>query len=182
MHLYGEIRRIVKEGDRIELYRFLMIWAVVFGVFLTVEVYTGYVPAWFLIVIPPVMAAVVMGIVAGAGDKISRTFHGGPKAAWSAGERSAGDLEKIRFSKRQGRFEEALLLINEFLKQFPNNPEALFLKAQILHEGFGHDESARKCLQAILTEVPASEPLHRWANRYHEDITGAGLQEKDPSL
>ncbi|HOI74646.1 MAG TPA: tetratricopeptide repeat protein [Syntrophales bacterium] len=181
MSLFGEIRRIAKEADRIELYRFLLIWAVVFGVFLTVEVYTGYVPAWFLVVIPPVMAAVVMGIVAGAGDKISRTFRGGPKAAWSAGERSAGDLEKIRFSKRQGRFDEALFLINEFLKQFPKHPEALFLKAQILHEGFGHDESARKCLRAVLTEVPASEPLHRWADRYHEDITGAGLKEKDPS-
>lgn len=175
MSLYKEIRRNMKDGDRTEIYRFMMIWAFSFGVFLTIEVFTGMVPLLFLIFAPPIMAVIVMVILAKAGDSISRSFYRGRKAAWSNKERLAGDLEKIRFSKRQGRFNEALVLANDILKHLPHDPEALFLKAQILCEGFGYGESAKKCLEIIITEVPASEPVHRWASSYYKGIISEGV-------
>ena len=56
------------------------------------------------------------------------------------------------------------------------------MKAQILHEGFGYGESAKKCLEIIIKEVPASETLHRWALSLYEDITSKGEIGKDTSL
>lgn len=182
MSLYEEIRRQMKNGDRTEIYRFAMIWMVCFGVFLTIEVATGGIPLLFLFFAPPIMAVIVMVIIQKAGGSISRSFYGGRKAAWSVKEQLAGDLEKIRFSKRQGRFNEALVLVNDFLKHLPHDPEALFLKAQILHEGFGYGQSAKKCLEIIIKEVPASEPLHGWVASYYEGITSEGEMGQAPSL
>ena len=125
-----------------------------------------------LVFIPPIMAVIVMVIITKSGSSVSRSFYRGPKAAWSVKEQLAGNLEKIRYSKRQGRFNEALALANDFLKKLPNDPDTLFLKAQILHEGFGYDQSAKKCLEIIIKEVPASEILHRWATSLYEKISG----------
>lgn len=177
-----EIRRRMRDSDRTEIYRFAKIWMVCFGVFLTIEVFTGSIPLLFLVFVPPAMAVMVMVIITKTGGSISRSFYGGRKAAWSVKEQLAGDLEKIRFSKRQGRFNEALVLANDFLKHLPNDPDALFLKAQILHEGFGYGESAKKCLEIIIKEVPASEPLHLWASSYYEGIISEGEVGQDPSL
>jgi len=110
-----------------------------------------------------------------------RIFYGGRKATWSVKEQLAGDLEKIRFSKRQGRFNEAHVLVNDFLKHLPHDPEALFLKAQILNEGFGNGGSAKKCLEIIMKEVPTSETLHCWASSYYEGITRKGEMGGNPS-
>jgi tetratricopeptide (TPR) repeat protein len=116
------------------------------------------------------------------GGSIAGSIYGGRKACWNVKEKLAGDLEKIQYSKRQGRFNEALALANDSLKHLPNNPEALFLKAQILHEGFGQGESARKCLEIIIKEVPTSETLHHWALSLYEDITSKGEIGQDPAL
>jgi len=172
----------MKNDDRTEIYRFAMIWMVCFGVFLTIHVATGRIPLLFLVFAPPIMAVMGMVIIIKTGGSISRSFYGGRKARWSAKEQLAGDLEKIRYSKRQGRFNEALALANDSLKHLPHDPEALFLKAQILHVGFGHGESARKCLEIIIKEVPASETLHRWALSLYEDITDERKMRKDPAL
>jgi hypothetical protein len=128
------------------------------------------------------MAVIAMFIIKKTGGFIPRIFFGGRKAAWSVKDQLAGDLERIRFSKRQGRFHEAHVLVNGFLKHLPHDPEALFLKAQILHEGFGNCESAKKCLEIIIKEVPASETLHRWASSYYEGITSEGETGGNPSL
>jgi tetratricopeptide (TPR) repeat protein len=182
MSLYKTIRQEMKDGDRTEIYRFAMIWMVCFGVFLTIEVATGIFPLLFLVFVPPIMALIVMVIIIKTGGSISRSFYGGRKARWTVKEQLAGDLEKIRYSKRQGRFQEALALANDFLKHLPNDPGALFLKAQILHEGFGYGESAKKCLEIIIKEVPASEALHSWASSYYEGIINEGEIGKAPSL
>lgn len=169
--LYKEIRKRMRDGDRTEIYRFAMIWLLFVGVLLSIQVFTGKIPLLCLLFAPPIMALIVMVIIEKTGDTISHSFYGGRKAAWSLKEQLAGDLEKIRFSKRQGRFDEALALANDLLKHLPHDPEALLLKAQILHEVFGYGESAKKCLEIIIKEVPASEPLHRWASSYYEEIS-----------
>ena len=51
-------------------------------------------------------------------------------------EMFSADLEKARHSKRQNKFPEALKIVNGVLVEIPDYPEALYLKAQILWEGF----------------------------------------------
>ena len=171
MSPYKEIRHRMKNDDKTELYRFAMIWILCFGVFFAIEVFTRGVPLWFLVVVPPVTAFITMFIIKKASGLAGSSFYGGRKAEWSVREQLAGDLEKIRFSKRQGRFDEALLLATNYLKHLPQDPEALFLKAQILHEGFGYSESAKKCLEIIMKQIPTTDTLHSWVSSYHKDIT-----------
>lgn len=182
MSLYKEIRQKMKNDDRTGIYRFAMIWMVCFGVFWVIELSTGGVPLLFLVFAPPVTAVIVMFIIIKIGGLISRRFYGGRKARWNVKEQLAGELDKIRYSQSQGRFSEALALANDFLQHLPHDPEALFLKAQILHEGFGYGESAKKCLEIIIKEVPASETLPCWASSYYEGITSEEEMEKNPSL
>jgi hypothetical protein len=145
----------------------------------------GMLSLWVLVLvlvfIPPIMSLTHMVIIK-KGGSIAGSLYGGRKARWTAKERFAANIEKIRYSKREGRFNEALALTNDVLKQLPNDPDTLFLKAQILHEGFGFGESAKKCLEIIMKEVPASEILHRWASSLYEDITHEREMEKDRSL
>jgi len=171
MSLYKAIRQKMKDGDTIEILRFVRIWMFCFLAFLIFYVGTGRIPFLVLVFAPPIVAVMALIIIIKIGGSVSRSFYGGRKARWTAKEKLAGDLEKIRYSKRQGRFNEALALANDVLKHLHNDPEALFLKAQILHEGFGLGESAKKCLEIIIKGVPASEILHRWALSYYEGIT-----------
>jgi tetratricopeptide (TPR) repeat protein len=182
MSLYKAIRQKMKDGDTIEILRFVRIWMFCFLAFLIFYVGTGRIPLLVLVFAPPIVAAMVLAIIIKIGGSVSRSFYGGRKAAWSVKEQLAGNLEKIRYSKRQGRFNEALALANDFLKHLPNDPGALFLKAQILHEGFGYGQSAKKCLEIIIKEVPASETLHRWASSYYEGITSEGEMGKNEKM
>ena len=176
MSLNKEIKRRIRDHDKTDVFRFIRFWMLsllacaplillwAFGKI------TSLVLVLILVFVPPITAVMALAIVK-KGGSIAGSLYGGPRARWTVKEQLSGDLEKIRYSKRQGRFNEALALANDVLKHLPNDPEALFLKAQILHEGFGHDQSAKKCLEIIIKEVPTSETLHRWAASYYEGIT-----------
>lgn len=177
----------MKDGDIVEILRFVRIWMLCFGACcpLAIAWALGKIPLLVLVLVlvfVPLIMAVTGMVIIKKGGSISGSFYGGRKARWTVKEKLAGDLEKIRYSKRQGRFNEALALANDVLKHLPHDPEALFLKAQILHEGFGHGESAKKCLEIIIKEVPASETLHRWASSYYKGITREGETGQAPSL
>lgn len=171
MSTYGELKRRIRNADRTELYRFLVIWAVAFVTFWGIDIRTGGgVPVMFLIVAPFFTAVTSMFLINKAGGFFSRTFYAGKRSDWTPKERFAGDLSKVRTSKSEGRFSEALALVNDYLKKLPDDPEALLLKAQILHEGFGYNESSAKCLESILKKVSPSEYLHSWASNYYESL------------
>ena len=52
-------------------------------------------------------------------------------------ERFSCEINKIKYSKREGRFDQALQMVNNLLHQYPDFPEAMLLKAQILWVGYG---------------------------------------------
>jgi hypothetical protein len=81
-------------------------------------------------------------------------------------ERLAGELDKIRHCKRQKDFDRALYLVNQVIDKAPDLPEALFLKAQILWEGFGNVAAAERHLEKVIQLVDEKEPLHQWVLSY----------------
>ena len=82
------------------------------------------------------------------------------------------DLQKATYSKREGRFQEALSILDDVLAKDPEFADALFLKARILWEGFGNKGEALGCLKTVMQVVPEHETLHRWALSYRKEITG----------
>jgi len=85
-------------------------------------------------------------------------------------EQLSADLARTKESKRQGDFDQALRLVNEYLEKDPDYPEALFLKAQILTEGFGKSAEARRNLKKIMQMIPESEAFYRWALNYYNEL------------
>ena len=78
-------------------------------------------------------------------------------------------MAKARFSKGRKQFREALIIVNEILEKYPNFPEALLLKAQIVWEGYDNKELALRNLDMVMELVRDDAPIHRWAlNYYHE--------------
>ena len=80
--------------------------------------------------------------------------------------RLEGELDKIRYSKGQKDFDKALSQVNDVLAREPEFPEALFLKAQILCEGFGNVAAAERHLEKVMQLVSEKEPLHQWVLSY----------------
>jgi hypothetical protein len=109
------------------------------------------------------------------------SFLGGMLSGWTAKEVSlreqlSGDLEKARYSKRNNRFDEALNIINGVLERDEDFPDALFLKAQILWEGFEKPVESKNLFRRVMLLVPVGEHLYRWSSEYIDRIT---LKDKE---
>ena len=96
------------------------------------------------------------------GNLSGRMFLG-PKSNRSIQERLSGDLSRARVQKMNGNYEEALSIIDNILDQVPNFNEALFIKAQILFDGFKDSKGAKECLSKILETESECSNLYRWA-------------------
>jgi tetratricopeptide (TPR) repeat protein len=87
-------------------------------------------------------------------------------------EQLAGDLNIAKHHKLCDRFDEALIKIEDVLARDPDFPEALFLKARILREGFEDREAAKTCLLKIIKVEPDKDaPFHRWALDFYRQLS-----------
>jgi hypothetical protein len=77
------------------------------------------------------------------GEGAGNTLFGLGRRTIGIRERMAGDLNVVRYHKLCNQFEDALLKIDAVLAKDPDFPEALFLKAQILWEGFEDRQAAK---------------------------------------
>jgi hypothetical protein len=67
---------------------------------------------------------------------------------------------------------DALIKIEEVLARDPDFAEALFLKAQILWEGFEDCKAARECLLKIIAVEPVEKTVfRRWALNFYEELS-----------
>jgi tetratricopeptide (TPR) repeat protein len=173
-----------REKDVARVIRFLMWYGVLLGALVTIGGFSGlpvFTLRFFLpIAIIPLPLCILSDYVV---ERLGSGF-GGVLSGWisrrlTTRESLAADLEKARYSKREGRFKEALAIVNGALDKEPDFPEALFLKARILWEGFGNREGARGCLKKVMEAVPNDETLHRWALNYYHEITKTDIPKEE---
>ena len=72
-------------------------------------------------------------------------------------------MDRIRLLKAKRSFDEALALVNDVLDQDPDIPEAIYLKAHVLWEGFKNPWGAECCFRKVLELTEDSELVHCWA-------------------
>jgi len=77
---------------------------------------------------------------------IAGGLYDGRKPIWSIQEQYSADFSRARVQKMSKNYNESLMIIDKVLIEQPNYNEALFLKAQILAEGFDDIYDAKKCL------------------------------------
>ena len=122
----------------------------------------------------PVSAAVSMvsvmisGLIGGGSVNL---LYGTGRRNIDVRDQLSGTMSQARCHKMRRDFGEALTLIEEVLDKDPNYPEALFLKAQILWEGFEDSTGTKVCLNKVIKIVPnKGESVHRWASQLLSDI------------
>ena len=97
------------------------------------------------------------------GKTASGLLYGGGKSMINLQERLEGDLQQARYHKMNQRYGEALQFVDGALNQAPDFPDALFLKAQILWEGYQDSRTAKECIREVMQLLPTTdEPLYRW--------------------
>ncbi|NVL89642.1 MAG: tetratricopeptide repeat protein [Desulfobacterales bacterium] len=107
------------------------------------------------------------------GGAVSKTLFGMHKREWSLREQLSGALNQAMLHKSQKRYDQALRTVNGVLDKDPDFPDALFLKAQILLEGFGNTEAAKGYLKKVMEAVPNNRAaIHRSASRLYHELTG----------
>ena len=114
-----------------------------------------------------VIGIVVTAAGLAAAGRLERLFY---IVAWrrrggfSLRERLESDLQQIRYHKMRKEWDIALRKANDVLMQDPDYPEALFLKAQIVWEGFGNRGSAVSNLERVKTTVDDhASSIYRWS-------------------
>ena len=112
------------------------------------------------------------------GGGVINVFYGLGRRTIGTRERMAGDLNVVRFHKRSGKFDEALLKLEAILARDPDFPEALFLKAQILWEGFEDRYAAKECLLKIIKVEPDKKAVfHRWALNFYRELSNQKIEQ-----
>ncbi len=128
----------------------------------------------------------ILGLIAGAivalfvslitmylSDKIGAfagVIYRGSSHDWKLREKLAGDINQVRNYKIQKQFNMALRIVNGVLEQDSEFPEALFLKAQILWEGFEKADEAKVCLKKIMEVTPRDDTYHHWASTLFDEV------------
>ena len=106
------------------------------------------------------------------GEGAVNTLYGLGRNTIGLPERLAGDLNVVRYHKLCNRFDQALLALEEVLAKEPDFPEALFLKAQILWEGFDDREGAKNSLVKIIKVAPDEKAVfRRWALNFYRELS-----------
>ena len=141
----------------------------------------GYLAGGFFGALAGLLAAMAVSAVVGSATTIFTGAVGGGavNALYGMGRRTislrdrlTGDLNVARYHKQRKRFDDALLKIEEVLAKDPEFPAALFLKAQILWEGFEDRWASRECLLKIIKVEPDKDALfHRWALSLYREMT-----------
>lgn len=152
--------------------RFFMLLGILNSALLTIFAYTRAFSIYMHLSTIPLSLLIIVII-----EKLG-SFFGGGLSGWALGlqdprDQFAADLEKIRECKRTGHFPEALHLANKILRQDPEFPDVLYLKATILWEGYGNAEGAKGCLKKMKEKLPENETLYRWASSYYDEIMEA---------
>ena len=166
-----------RQRERVTIVRFVMFYLIILGVLLTIVIWNHgklftFKDAMVISLCAIPLCVVMVYVVERFGSGLGSFLSGWSSRRPNIRETLAAEIAKAKYSKREGRFQEALTIIDGVLKKDPNFPDALFLKAQILWKGLGNKGVAKKYLKKVMQLVPKEKTLHRWASSYYDEITG----------
>ncbi|MBU1737083.1 MAG: hypothetical protein KKG35_03005 [Proteobacteria bacterium] len=112
-----------------------------------------------------------MASAGGLGGSVANRLYGTCQRTRTIVDQVAGDLDRIRHLKRAEEFSKALVMVNNILVTVPGYPEALYLKAEILREGYGNRKETIKCLREVMRLTNFTDKVHRWAVNMLDEVT-----------
>lgn len=122
------------------------------------------------VILCTILAFSTVHLAGGIGGVVGK-LYGGRDPIWNVQERYSSDLSRTRVQKMKGNYNDARMIIDTVLAEQPGFNEALLLKAQILAEGFGDNQEAKKCLTRILQTEPKYTQLFHWCETLYRELT-----------
>jgi hypothetical protein len=117
-----------------------------------------------------VISTIVMFLMDAVSGAASGLLSGRREAVWTIREQVQGFLSQARFNKENRDYPAALSFVNKVLEKDPDFAEALFLKAQILWEGFGQSHAAIQFLEKVLSLEDENKVVQNHALLLHHDL------------
>jgi tetratricopeptide (TPR) repeat protein len=128
-----------------------------------------------------VVSPLIMLILEKFGRSTASFLYGGGYGSWSKRDQLRGDLNTVKHHKMRKEYDQALEVVNRILKIDPDFSEAIFLKAQILWEGFENTAASKGYLKQIIeTKKDKDETIHRWASTLYDELTAIEKEKKPP--
>jgi tetratricopeptide (TPR) repeat protein len=173
----------LKNIDLIAWSQFIKFFVWLFGPLCIVTLfYFGIKGIVISFVVSIVITPVVMFVLDKFSGGTSSLIYGGGQGTWNQREQLAGDLNTVKYYKMRKEYDQALKAVNNILKRDPEFTEALFIKAQILWEGFENSATAKANLKKIIgIKKDKDEPIYRWASNLYDELTETE-RNKEPDL
>jgi hypothetical protein len=168
------IKNQPKDVNSITQTRFLMIAIHLAPVCALLGWAMGGLPGLLFALLCSTAAALAVETLSGRlGDGSVNVLYGMGRVDRTLRDQVIGSLNQARFHKTSHRYDLALACINEVLAADSDFPEALFLKAQILWEGYRDAAAANLCLIHLMKAQPdKAADFHRWAVSLYKEIVG----------
>ena len=167
-----------KDIDSAAISRFLKVAAWIFpfvgilGVVVGVKIFGSLIFGVLLGLVAGFLASIISHfIIERLGSAGGNLIYGKRRPIYSDFEKYEGPLNQARHLKVKNEYASAHNIVNEILSKAPDLPEALYLKAQILWEGYHKAKPSKELLARIMTVVPdKSETYNRWAQTLLDQI------------
>lgn len=158
----------MKKIDSFALGQYLSMYGRVLPVCLFMGAFAVSLQEWFAFFIIMLLGLVLPVPATYLINKVSEGlmfFYNGGNAAYTLNEQLAAEVEKVKVLKGELKFTDALQAAEAVLAQNPEHHEALFLKAQILSQGFEKYKGSNTCLNKLLAmNNPIPDlTLRKWA-------------------
>ena len=128
--------------------------------------FLGLILVFVINVIPTKLVILTCERVGSISAKLYTGYNGRTKR-----EQYSGYVTQARYFKSKKQYEKALDLIERYLEKDVNYAEALYLKAQILLEGFNDQPAAKQCVGQIINgKAVESDCWYRWAKSMQDEL------------
>ena len=117
-----------------------------------------------------IISAAVMFLMNAASGAAGDLLSGRREAVWTVREQVQGFLSQARFNRENRDYPAALSFVNKVLEKDPDFTDALFLKSQILWEGFGQSHASIQFLEKTLSLEDENKMLQNQALLLRQDL------------
>lgn len=108
-------------------------------------------------------------------SNVAKILFGGRNNIITKREQLQSVLNTARNAIMHKDYTKAIKIVNNILQQDPEFYEAMFVKAQILNEGFNKTDIAKKYLKKVIANTQPNEDVHVWSSTLYEQIESAQL-------
>ncbi|HPD55930.1 MAG TPA: hypothetical protein PKW17_01705 [Smithellaceae bacterium] len=166
-----KLQSLFRNIDRADIAHFLTAFLYSFSAFgVILLIMQGLFGLLIALIVSIPLSLLVCSVAGLAGASMAKFFYVGRKPNWNRQEKFQGDLDQVIFFKRQGQYLKAMQKVNQMLEQEPGFAEALFLKAQILWEGYASVNGANRYLKMAEKCASKDATLRRCIVGYHKSI------------